>query len=623
MSASRKNAHATLLITLILMVIIIGFDYLIFNDILSLPESFLKNTFFAHFYLSARKLTFAVRAIIILLTFLYAWYIPSYKNEKKHTDKQRLYFKIIYFSSSFVFIIGFINIFVYDIYIFPMLYGISTFFCFRSFKFLDAQLDEESVFNGLNKKGKEKLCAFTFQTKEGELVLPNADYGSLTDGGTGAGKSLSIIKPFIYEGVSKGFSGVFYDYNGDPTKEDSLLITRTVYYAYECFKNKIITKPALINFTDLSKSTRVNIYSKRYLKNKLDFNSLSDSLMKNLEKQWKEKPDFWAKNAISYVSANSYMLSKHHEKYCTLPHIVALCLTDYNKVFDWLAQDEEVCRMFKPMFTSYKLNAEGQTAGSVSSSQLPLTFLDIPEIFWVLSEDEFNLDVNDPENPSLLCLANAPHLKPALSPVISAIALVCMNLMNMPKKNKSQFVFDEIHSVLLHDLDNWLAVVRKYNVCSMFGYQTFNQFVRDYGENSARIIRDTLGNQFQGMTGNEKTGEYWSQMLGDVKKQDVSFTDGMDSFSTSERLSREKALQVRDIATQDIGHFHGKIAGGKPPIFRAQFIPYQYEEQESKLIIPSRFPVNTGDRDLDKQILDKMVEENYRKIHKDVEGLLK
>ena len=142
-------------------------------------------------------------------------------------------------------------------------------------------------------------------------------------------------------------------------------------------------------------------------------------------------------------------------------------------------------------------------------------------IFWVLSplpEEEFSLDITNPEHPTLLCIGNAPSIKEAVSPPISCIASVLMSQMNNPGKNKSVFLVDEFPTINLQGIDTFIGTARKHNVATILALQDFNQAVRDYGEKSANILKASCGTQAYGMTGNEKTAKDIENLFGEKKK---------------------------------------------------------------------------------------------------------
>ena len=253
----------------------------------------------------------------------------------------------------------------------------------------------------------------------------------------------------ICQCAERNYAGFVYDWEGDPTKDKSPILSRIAYGSIEYFRAKGVETPrfAYINFVDMSRTVRVNVLSPKYMSKgneSLFIRNIIITLMKNLEASWKEKTDFWANNAINYVYSIAYKCFKERELgICTLPHVIALALSDSNLVFHWLSEDPEIALNMSSMLTAWKLGAQQQTAGAVSSAQTPLVLLNNKYIFWVLSplpEEEFSLDITNKEHPTLLCVGNAPTIKEAVSPAISCIGSVLMSQMNNPGKATSVFM---------------------------------------------------------------------------------------------------------------------------------------------------------------------------------------
>jgi hypothetical protein len=396
----------------------------------------------------------------------------------------------------------------------------------------------------------------------------------------------------------------------------------------------ILTKFAFINFTDMSMTVQINIFSERYFSINgeadvaiadLYFGNMAATLLKNLNTSFKEKQDFWYDTALILTKAVFLRLHKDQEcrqkSFNTLPHAISIFLSDYNLVFRWLIEDREVEMLASPVITPWKNQAMGQLSGTVSTLQSAFSKLLNPNIYWVMSKDSFNLDITNKKNPSLLCLGNAQSIKEAVSPCLAMITSCVMKQMNNAGKKKSIFFFDELPTIIINGIDDFIATVRKHFVAVLFGVQDHDQCARDYGEKSAAVLRSTCGNQFFGMTGNEQNARMVSEMFGDIRKKQVSITknDGSSNNSQNESLQREKVVQTRDVTGQQVGEFMGKIANGNPVFFKCRLEEFIYDTKE----IP-RFslPVETQDPQIALKILKQRVYDNYDKIQEDVRLML-
>lgn len=549
----------------------------------------------------------------------------------KDENKKWVYTSMTLVSASML-VIGFSRLSAwYNLFVFPTVFVAYTLLVIKTLPYFirrHAQSDD-SIF-GLSRE--ESAFYFRFETASGPLVIHKPQQNVYIDGGPGSGKSESWIKGIIYQCAERNYAGFVYDWEGDPTKDKSPILSRIAYGSIEYFRAKGVETPrfAYINFVDMSRTVRVNVLSPQYMSKgneSLFIRNIIMTLMKNLEASWKEKTDFWANNAINYVYSIAYKCFKERELgICTLPHVITLALSDSNLVFHWLSEDPEIALNMSSMLTAWKLGAQQQTAGAVSSAQTPLVLLNNKYIFWVLSplpEEEFSLDITNKEHPTLLCVGNAPTIKEAVSPAISCIGSVLMSQMNNPGKATSIFMVDEFPTILLQGIDTFIGTARKHNVATILAVQDFNQAVRDYGEKSANILKASCGTQAYGMTGNEKTAKDIENLLGEKKEAQESYShQAGGNNSVTESLQKEKVLKARDIAGQAAGHFIGKIAGGKPPFFNVQMDMCRFEEKEiPRFSLPVK--LGNGKEEMELKILEEIIQQNYIKIIEDVNAILK
>lgn len=439
--------------------------------------------------------------------------------------------------------------------------------------------------------------------KKGFVVLDSLSQGIYIEGSTGSGKSSSVIEPIIYQAADRGFAGFLYDFKGNPPTLSA--------HTYQALLGKQI-KFAHINITHTGLSHRCNPLHPSYLPFKLYAQEYASAILKNLNKEWMHKPDFWSDNAIAFFSAIIWFLKKHHGSLCSLPHALLVAMEDYQQSIALLSLDRETKIMIEPIHTAYKNNADKQLSGVFSSLQLPFNKIYTKEIFWVLSghlgeADTVDLDVSNPTNPTMLTVANDPRLIDSLSSIIALIGTVCMKHMNQQGKHKSIFLLDEASTLFIPGLENLPATARSNNVSTIVCVQDFEQLKHMYGSSKAEVIRNNLGNQFFGMTSNLTTGAYVSKMVGSCTnvKTSINISDKDDTVTKS--LGKESYLTPNYIASQPPGHFTIKVAGKKP-----QFLAtYLSNTSYPAVGIPSKFDSE----------LDRKMEDNWENIHSEVDGI--
>jgi hypothetical protein len=461
---------------------------------------------------------------------------------------------------------------------------------------------------GISLSLRKQPATFAWKTSDWykSIIVHSPYQGIYVEGTAGAGKSQSVVEPFIYQAAQQGFSGFLYDFKGNPPT-----LSRTLYGALTEYKSGV--QFAHINFSDPTISHRTNPLSPTYLASKLYAQEYASAILKNLNKEWAAKLDFWAENAIAYLSAIIWYLRVHHPLLCSLPHAMLIALEPPSKSLNLLNKDEEVKRMIGAISIAQEQQADKQIAGVFSSLQLPLNKLYTKELFWLLSsessdEGHVSLDISNPLHPTFLSVANDPRLGTGFAPVIALLATVCMQHMNQQGKYKSVFILDEAPTLFIPGLESLPATARSNNIATMLCVQDFAQLSGLYGTRLAEVMRNTLGNQFFGMSGNLSTSEYVSKMAGEYTGVRWSYTDSSESKSDTASLGKEPFLNAHQVATQPPGHFIVKVAGTKPQFFSTQL--------KSTTLATKAIPVRT-----ERSKLLGLIEENWKKIHQDVKKI--
>lgn len=613
-----EPAKKELSFVFLLLAVIIGgvtiFQWVLVNDLCSPSPALLLQL--EKFLRKAIMFRFLYVVLLTGLAFLF----PV---QKRKDESLKWVYTVTTLVLAIALILGFSNVLSwYNLFIFPIVFIGFTILVIQTAGFFMKRhvVSDKSIF-GISHEDSDFY--FEFETVNGTLKVHKPQQNMYIDGGPGSGKSESWIKGIIYQCAERNYAGFIYDWEGDPTKPGSPILSRIAYGSIDYFKSKNIPTPhfAFINFVDMSRTVRVNVLSEKYVpkgSESLFIRNIATTLMKNLEASWKEKTDFWANNAINYVYSIAYKCYKEREKGIgTLPHVIAFALSDSDLVFRWLSEDPEIALNMSSMLTAWRLGAQQQTAGAVSSAQTPLVLLNNKYIFWVLSplpEEEFSLDITNPDHPTMLCIGNAPSIKEAVSPPISCIASVVMSQMNNPGKQKSVFMVDEFPTVNLQGIDTFIGTARKHFVATILAVQDFNQAIRDYGEKSANILKSSCGTQAFGMTGNEKTAKDLESLFGEIKEAQESFShQESGTGSMTESLQKEKVVKAREVAGQSVGHFIGKVANGKPPYFNAQFNMCKFVD---KVIPAFSKPVNlgAGKEELENEIMEEIVNQHYLSI---------
>ena len=417
----------------------------------------------------------------------------------------------------------------------------------------------------------ENEFSFNWKTGSGYINVLNPFQGILIVGAAGSGKTFSLIEEIIRQSLTKGYTGFIYDYKYPD-------LSNFVYSCIESFK-----RPDLnyyhINFSDITRTHRINPLHPDNLPVSAFAAEYAGVILKNLKKEWVTHADFWADNSIAYLKAIIWYLRKHAPEFCSLPHVICFCLHDYSVILTLLARDQECKAMISSLMTAFYENAGAQLAGCISSLQTPIDRLNNPLIFWVLSGNDCDLDLNNPAHPAILTIGNNPQLSATISPAISLVASVIMNKMNQKNKLKSIFLLDEAPTLYIPDLKNLPNTGRSNKICTVYCCQDFSQIDVLYGGDESRALRASLANQFIGLVNDTKTAEQTSRMFGQMEQKikNINVSTGVTekndkNYSTGYSIQHQQKnlVEVNEIMTLETGMFIGKTTEAKNPFFKGK-----------------------------------------------------
>lgn len=409
---------------------------------------------------------------------------------------------------------------------------------------------------------KVKILSLDNLQLNNTIDIPNPYAGIFISGGAGAGKSKSIIEPLIADAGRKGFTGVIYDFK----------FPELASYVTTAYDNSDI-KPYFINFTDLSRSNRINPIAPELMINDSFAREFAYSILANLTPSMISKPDFWSDNAVSLLTSVFWYLKERHPEYCTLPHAMSMVLQpDDEALLRTLSKHSKCSDMIAPILTAYGKGADNQYAAVISSLQNPLAKINSNEIYYLLSASDFNLALNSPDSKGILCIGNDPTLSGTFSPVIGLILTSISKLLNRQGKEKSVFMLDEFPTVYVPNVEQLPATARSNKVATILACQDIAQMVDKYGNDKTDTILSNLGNQFYGRTTNPKTAQRVSQMFGKAdklmlsenKNYNASVIGGILKGSGRSYAYQERDLvKPQDVATLPTGSFYTILSEGK------------------------------------------------------------
>lgn len=417
--------------------------------------------------------------------------------------------------------------------------------------------------------------------RKGWINCINPYRASMILGSPGSGKSFAFYNAFIEQTIRKGFTMFLYDYKFPDLTER--VITEIAYQSkYERLWKKMKVKPHLyiINFDDPMKSNRCNPIHHSYITDPADTSEIAELVFLNINKGGNKGGfDFFNESAKVLLDVTIYYLAgydpdaiyddegyvigstnnyKRKGCYCTFPHAIEFLATNFAKTFQILMFTKGLEAKMTPFVKAYEENATEQLAGQIASAQIPIAKFVSPALYWVMTGDDFTLDINDPQEPKIVCMGNNPDRQIIYGTTLALYTSRMFKLINHKKKLKSVVLLDELPTVFIKGLDNLIATARSNKVAIALGAQDKSQLKRDYGDKEAEVIMSTVGNVFSGSV-EGPTAKSLSEGFGKEYRKRVSRTLGDNSDSRSVSYQLEDILPASQIMDMSQGTFCGWV----------------------------------------------------------------
>ena len=196
--------------------------------------------------------------------------------------------------------------------------------------------------------------------------------------------------------------------------------------------------------------------------------------------------------------------------------------------------------------------------GQIASAKIPLSRMISPQLYWVMSGDDFTLDINNPDDPKILCVGNNPDRQNIYGAALGLYNSRIVKLINKKGQLKSSVIIDELPTIYFKGLDNLIATARSNKVAVLLGFQDFSQLKRDYGDKEAAVVMNTVGNIFSGQVVGE-TARTLSERFGKVLQKRQSMTINHNDKSTSISTQLDSLIPASKISTLTQGMFVGAV----------------------------------------------------------------
>lgn len=454
---------------------------------------------------------------------------------------------------------------------------------------------------------------------KGWINVVNPFRASMVLGTPGSGKSYAIVNNYIKQQIEKGFAMYIYDYKFPDLSE---IAYNHLLHHLDAYK----VKPQfyVINFDDPRKSHRCNPINPAFMTDISDAYESAYTIMLNLNRSWIQKQgDFFVESPIILLAAIIWFLKIYEKgKYCTFPHAIEFLNRPYAQIFPILTSYDELANYLSPFMDAWEGGAQDQLQGQIASAKIPLSRMISPALYWVMTGDDFSLDINNPKEPKVLVVGNNPDRQNIYSAALGLYNSRIVKLINKKKQLKSSVIIDELPTIYFRGLDNLIATARSNKVAVCLGFQDFSQLTRDYGDKESKVIQNTVGNVFSGQVVGE-TAKTLSERFGKVLQQRQSMTINSNDKSTSISTQMDSLIPASKISNLTQGIFVGAVSDNfderiDQKIFHAEIVVDSVKvSAEMKAYQPIPVIVEFKNED-GSDNLKETIEANYRKVKQEI-----
>lgn len=447
------------------------------------------------------------------------------------------------------------------------------------------------------------------------INIINPFRGTIITGTPGSGKSWFVILPLIRQMIEKGYGMFIYDFKFDALSKPAynwMLLNQKAYRNRPSFYS--------INFDRLSYSHRCNPIDPTTMLDITDAAESARTILLGLNRDWiKRQGDFFVESPINFVTAVIWYLRNYGNGcFCTLPHVIELMQVNYEDLFPVLTTQPEVQVLMNPFISAFENDAMEQLEGQIASAKICMARLASPQLYWVLSSNDFTLDINDPNHPKIVCVGNNPEKQSIYSSVLSLFHTRLVKIINKPGRLKCGTIYDEYPTGFFDLMDSLIATGRSNQVAAVLGMQDISQLKRDYGKDRADVLMNICGNFISGQVMGE-TAKLLSERFGKIIQRRESLSINRTDTSLSRSYQLDNAVPASKISGLSSGEFVGMVSDNpdckiKLKIFHSEII------QDSKQVSAEMnlFQEIPKVRD----ITAEQINDNYYQISQDIQNLI-
>ena len=443
---------------------------------------------------------------------------------------------------------------------------------------------------GIQYEGGEIVFRHRIQNgkKVVDLVNINPKRANIVRGIAGSGKTVSCLNPMGIQTINRDIPTFTYDFKFPD-------MTKVMLEAYrrKGANQKIKFGVSILDSKFIHNSWGISPINRKTLASELEADIYMTTFFTMMKKKWIIEPDFWAESIFAYTSAVSLAFKKYYPGEFSLANINHLLAKPYVEQIHWfkaLGDDELMAKVENVARPVLDDKGGDQLSGIFSTMNNFLSKMANPYVYFNLSTNDISMDLNDPMNPSHLCVGNSNFFKKVFSPIISLYFTLTFTICNNSGKLPFHFLCDEAATTFLNGIEDFINTGRDRGMIATIGVQTDKQIDYAYGRELSNLLKSVFGNQYSGQVRDEETQRLISHALGkyiEKIKRVSEDKNGEKSYSYDEK--EFNYIRPDEIGRLDPGYLVGSLAEGENKRFMGRFDISEYQDLYDKsksLILP-------------------------------------
>jgi type IV secretory pathway TraG/TraD family ATPase VirD4 len=426
-------------------------------------------------------------------------------------------------------------------------------------------------------KGGKIVARYDITPAVDTIFIPDGQRGTTVCGAPGSGKTFSVIDPMVRSVIDQGFPICLYDFKFPGGQaEIHAAYAKSKGYDVRIFAPGFEGTEScnLLDFLKSPDDSETAGQIAKVLNSNFSLNGGKGS----------EDPFFQLSGDQLIKAVLQLAKLSEYPDLLTCQKILAL---DPSDLIDRV-KAADISPWVKVSWDQFMSMRESEkTAASVAAiASLMFTNFVSPDILPCLcGKSTIPLDL---EGKKMIIFGMDQNRRDIVGPILATV-LHMIVVRNVAKKRTDPLAvfLDELPTLALPNLVNWLNESRSAGFCGVLGYQNMTQLEKAYGKENSRAILSGCNTKFIFNPGEYESAKYFSDYLGDeevvYKQKSRSTSKDGGSTSSSEQDKTKKLFSPEEMLKLPAGH--------------CIFINPAYANQQ-EASIPMKLKVNVGEGEL-------------------------